>query len=249
MSNSGTVKQVKSAIRTMELFTIFADAKKPLPLGEISVRMNAPKSSTYELIQTLASLGFLLVLDGGKNYYPSRKLWTLSEQIVQFSPIKEKMQRLLKALRDETGETVVVARLQGTQVHYSDVFDGLRSVRYTANEGDLKDVHTNALGKALVACLDLPDQNQFLSRLTLTRFNENTITTQKELRDTLIEQAEQGVFLSVREDDEDVIGMACSLKIHGHLLAVGIFGPDSRVQKRFSQYTQALKLCIKDMKA
>ncbi len=240
MKKEGSVKLVKSAIRAMTLFQVFAEAGRALTLGELAERMDAPKSSCYELLQTLVHLGFVNASDGGKSYYPSRRLYELARQIDRFNPIRERIEAALKNLRDLTGETVVIGRLHGNQVVFSEVFDGTHSIRYTARSGDQVPVHASALGKALLASLDEPSRGKLLDELDLERFNKNTITTKRELEANLAACVKQGVYTTRGEYLGDVMGMACPLRVQGHRLAAGVAGPVSRMEKNFRRYAQAL---------
>ncbi|GAB3102208.1 IclR family transcriptional regulator [Aestuariicella hydrocarbonica] len=241
MKNSGSPKLVKSAIRTMELFALFADLKKPLALADIAQALAAPKSSCHELIQTLVQLGYILVIDGGKSYYPSRRLLHVGEQINTFNPIKEKIEHELKRLRDLTGETVFIGRMQGQQAVYTDVFDGNHAMRFTAQAGDLNDLHVSSIGKALLAGMEEIERNQCIAKLKLKRLSDSSITGKKQLKENLLACGEQGVFTSVGESLPDVMGMAMPVKIQGHLLAFGLAGPITRVQKKLPVYMRALK--------
>jgi len=241
MNKSSTVKQVKSAIRTMSLFRVFADCQRPMTLGEISSQMNAPKSSCYELIQTLSGLGYITVIDGGKSYYPSRRLSEMVDQINLFNPIKERVQSYLRSMRDETGETVFIGRLQGNQVVYTEVYDGSHTIRYSANSGDLKALHASALGKALLASLPEPDQTKLLAEIKLTRYNENTITRKKQLKDDIESCQEAGIFVTRGEHIAEVMGIAAPLLLNGYLLAIGMAGPMPRMEKNLAEYSRVLK--------
>ncbi len=249
MKNTESVKTVKSAIRTIQLFSVFAEKKCPLSLAELAASMSAPKSSCFELIQTLIQLGYIRAIDGGKSYYPSRRLFEMAEQINQFNPIKEKVENELKRLRDLTGETVFIGRFQGKQVVYSDVFEGTHAVRYTPTAGDLKAIHASALGKALLGSLDQERQGQLITELKLTRFNENTITRKKDLKENLLQSEKQGIYTTVGEHFADVMGLAIPVKIQGHQLAIGLAGPISRMQKNLKSYSQALKAVASEITA
>ncbi|MFT3929249.1 MAG: IclR family transcriptional regulator [Spongiibacteraceae bacterium] len=240
---SSTKKQkvVKSAIRTVQLFSVFAEKKQPLSLAEIAERMKAPKSSCFELIQTLMHLGYIIGIDGGKSYYPSRRLYDTAAQINEFNPIKEKVHNALEGLRDSTGETIFIGRLQGNQVAYTAVFEGTHAMRFTANSGDLKAIHASALGKALLGSLDEAAQNQLITELKLNRYSEHTITRKKDLKENLIECEKQGIYTTIGEHVADVMALAVPVKIQGNQLAIGMAGPIPRMQKNLKAYSQALK--------
>ncbi|WP_439133563.1 IclR family transcriptional regulator [Pseudomaricurvus sp.] len=241
MKNSGSPKLVKSAIRTMELFAAFAEAKRPLSLAEVAEAMAAPKSSCHELIQTLVHLGYVLVIDGGKHYYPSRRLMDLGEQINRFNPIKERVENILKRLRDVTGETIFIGRLQGQQAVYTEVFEGIHAIRFTARAGDLKDLHVSSMGKALLAIMEHGERDRLISKLELTSFNDNSITEAAALIQSLQAGLEKGFFTSEGESLSDVMGVAVPVRIQGHQLAFGLAGPISRVKKNLPSYVKVLK--------
>ncbi len=234
-------KLVKSAIRTMQLFAVFAEARRPLSLGELAEAMSAPKSSCHELIHTLVHLGYVLAINGGRSYYPSRRLVQIAEQLNQFNPIKEKIQNELRRLRDDTGETVMIGRLQGAQVVFSEVFDGTHAIRFTATAGDLKDLHVSSLGKALLSGLETQERQRLLAQLKLRRVSEQTLTRRQQLEDNLQQGAQQGFFTAEGEDLADVMGIAVPVEVQGYLLAIGMAGPMPRMQQNRARYGRALQ--------
>lgn len=237
-------KLVKSAVRTIALFNVFAEAKRSLSLAELSAALKAPKSSCHELLQTLAHLGYIIALDGGRNYYPSRRFYDMAEQINRFNPLKQKIQDSLRALRDATGETVFIGKLQGTEVVYSEVFDGTHTIRYTARAGDFKSIHASALGKALLGSLDEIQRNQLVGELKLKRFTEQTITSKKALLENIASGMAQGIYSTLGEHQPDVMAIAIPLPLRGQTHAVGMAGPLSRMQKRQREYVAALSQTV-----
>lgn len=248
MNQEVPAKLVKSAIRTMSLFKVFAEAKRPLSLAELADAMDAPKSSCYELIQTLVHLGYMFAINDGKSYYPSRRLYEMAGQINSFNPIKLKMEEGLKALRDKTGETVFIGRFQGSQVVYTEVFDGTHTIRYTARSGDLKALHASALGKALLSSLEEDARNKLISELKLTKYNDNTITKKADLKANLASCQAEGIYSTVGESLLDVMGIAYPLKVQGYQLAVGMAGPIPRMKENLRNYTQSLLATIEALR-
>jgi len=245
LKQEAPAKLVKSAIRTVALFSVFAEAGRPLSLGELAARLEAPKSSCYELLQTLIHLGYIMAIDEGRSYYPSRRLHEVSEQINRFNPIKERIQNELKALRNLTGETVFICRLQGNKVAYLEVFEGTHAIRYTARVGDLKPIHASAAGKALLDGLDEDARDRLFAELALTRHNDNTLTEQKTLEANLAECRQQGIYTTSGENLPDVMDMAYPVKIRGRLLAIGLAGPIPRMESHFASYRGALMDTVK----
>ncbi len=115
--------------------------------------MDAPKSSCFELIQTLIHLGYIIAIDGGKSYYPSRRLLDTAQKISQFNPIKEKQveNALTKtACAIQRAKTVYIGRFQGKAGESIQMCSTapMRS-RYTRRgAGDQKAIHASARAEA-----------------------------------------------------------------------------------------------------
>ncbi len=241
MNITGSKKPVKSAIRTMQLFSLFAEQKQTLSLTELATAIDIPKSSCYQLVQTLISLGYIIAIDGGNSYYPSRRLFDMAQHINQFNPIREKMQGELKRLRNTTGETIVIGRLQDRQVIYLEVYNGTHDIRYTPAPGDLKALHSSAMGKALLGSLDDVAQSQLIRELELTRFTEKTITRKKDLKDNLFKCEKQGIYTTQGEHLADVMSLAVPVQMRGHQMAIAMTGPIPRMRKNINNYETLLK--------
>lgn len=238
MSKNGPPKRVKSASRTLALLRAFAEARRPLALAEVAERLAAPKSSCHELVQTLVQEGFMLVLDGGRRYYPSRRLLDLAQQINQYNPIKLRIEEALRRLRDRTGETSLVARLQGQWAVALEICEGTQPLRYSARPGDLLPLHADALGKALLAGLPEEDRRRLVAELPLERFTERTLADPVALLAAL---ARGGIQRALGEHHEEVGGLAAPVEIHGHRLAIGIAGPRRRIEAKLADHVQVLE--------
>ncbi|MYM62397.1 IclR family transcriptional regulator [Pseudomaricurvus sp. HS19] len=243
------MKIVKSAARTLQLFSLFAEERRPLTLSELGAGVGAPPSSCHELVQTLIELGFLLVLDDGKRYYPSRRLLNTANRINEFNPIKEKVHLELRRIRDATGESIVVGMLEGKEVVYMDVFEGSHTIRYNASVGDLKPLHASALGKALLASLQPAARERLIKALPLTRFTDRTLTRIRDLENSIKQGLSDGYFVSRGERNSDVMGIAIPMELRGKTLAIGIIGPLGRIERNLDSYVQALRLVIERLKS
>ncbi len=71
------MSDVKAAVRTLELFEAFAEAKRPIPLLQLATRLGLPKSSCFALVGTLAARGYLYEIAPRAGYYPTRRLTTI----------------------------------------------------------------------------------------------------------------------------------------------------------------------------
>ena len=131
----------------------FADRGEPLTLSELSRLLSIPVSTCFNLMRTLQARGYLYEVGGRKMFYPTARWLVTSLAIASRDPVREQLQPYLESLRDETGETAILGKRMGEQVMYLAVVEGMHTIRYTANVGDLKPLHSNSAGKALLGAM------------------------------------------------------------------------------------------------
>jgi DNA-binding IclR family transcriptional regulator len=110
----------------------------------------------------------------------------------------------LRELRAQTGRTVSLAVLWGTEVVYVDRWRGSRQGQYAVDEGSglgtRRPVHCTAAGKAFLARLPVAEQLSLIKKLRLTAYAPKTIVTKKALRAELERiAAEGGVVVEAEE--------------------------------------------------
>src|SRR3546814_1769741 len=139
---------VKTAVRTVDLFELFAKSKAPLTLSEIARGLSAPQSSCFNLVRALEARGFLYSIGGNKRLYPTGKLFDIAQAIAEYEPAIPRLEPLLEKLRDATNETAILGTRQGDRVIYLAVAEGQQTSRYMSRAGELKPNHASAIGKA-----------------------------------------------------------------------------------------------------
>jgi DNA-binding IclR family transcriptional regulator len=128
---------VPAAARTLALLEAFRVARRPLSLSELARLAGVPLSSCHGLVKTLERKGFLY-FPAQREAYPTRKLLEMAREIEANDPVAARLTPLLEALRDATGETVILGARQGNSVIYLLVLDSPQIVRYTARAGEMR---------------------------------------------------------------------------------------------------------------
>lgn len=221
---------VKSADRTLDIFELFARERQPLLLTDIARGLDAPISSCFNLIAALKSRGYIYDIGQGRQFYPTRKMMELTGLIAANEPWAMLLESHLARLRDETQETTILGRLQGTEVVYLAVLEGQQNIRYTAYAGDRKPLHASSIGKALLSALDPEKRAALLKSVVLDKRTPATITSRKALDIEINEAAERGYAITRGENVVDVTAIAMPLKLGNECYAIAIAGPRSRME-------------------
>src|SRR3546814_2464188 len=104
---------VRQAANALEILEYFARRLKPATPAEIAEDLGWPRSSTFKLVGTLASKGYLYEPRARGGYYPSPRWLVLAEAVASAEPLPDQYQRLAQDLMRATGETVAVSAPAG----------------------------------------------------------------------------------------------------------------------------------------
>jgi DNA-binding IclR family transcriptional regulator len=223
---------VKQAANVLDLIEFFAQHRRPATLAEVSKHFEWPRSSTFNLLGTLASRGYLYEPRARGGYYPSPKWQSLLQQIERAEPIPEQFRALLRALADRSGETAVLAATSGTHAVFVDAVESPHAIRYTASPGKLVPLHVTATGRALLSMLTPADRAGVLRRATFERYTPTTLMGVAAVEKEIQRSLQRGWFEGDAEFTADLGGVAMPLPMPHRHFALLVAGPMFRVKPR-----------------
>lgn len=221
---------VKTAVRTVNLFEAFARRKGPMTLTQIAESLSAPISSCHGLVRTLSAMGYLYTSEQSRAIYPTKRLLEIATVISDHDPVLESIVPILESLRDNSNETVLLGRRQGEGVLYLDVIQGGQTVRYSAGVGDIKPLHSSAIGKAFLGRLDPGERAAQIARLPMDNHTPNTIVDRAALEADLSAGIAKGYFVTKGENVVDVMGIATTAEVYGDVFGIAIAAPLARME-------------------
>src|SRR3546814_20713949 len=89
----------------LALFELFAREKAPRTLTALAQQLDMPKSSAFNLIQTLLDRGFIYETRKRGGYYPTRRLLELALRIAEGDPFHHNLHDYLETLQADHGQT------------------------------------------------------------------------------------------------------------------------------------------------
>src|SRR5712691_10227290 len=171
----------KSLERGLAILSSFASARPLLGVSDLSREVGLSRSTTHRYVATLAALGYLQQDSATKKYRLGPRVLDLGFSAINSMELREVAAPHLRELSDETGYTVNLAILDGTDIVY---VERCRSSRRGQREIDLN-LHVGArlpayctsLGKVLLAFLPADEQAAAVAASELTRRGPNTLTS------------------------------------------------------------------------
>ena len=128
------------------------DALGPgLSLGDISRQLGLPRSTVQRIVQALAEGGFLIAGNRAKSIALGPDLLAMGANAT--GNVVELVQPILKALAEQTEETVDLARFNRDHMVFINQFPGAHRLQAVSSVGDIFPMHCTANGKATLAQL------------------------------------------------------------------------------------------------
>jgi len=191
--------------KTFRVIDVVSRHPEGIQLGELSVKCaGQPKATIFRILHTLKELGYVQQDARSSAYSMTHQLEWLgrseSRQALKVA-VRPHLERLLQQFE----QTVALAILDGEELLYIEVLDGLRSIRLNAAVNTSAPVHSTSLGKAILSRLPPDELARILSR-GLEKLTPNTITSTGHLEQHLAEVRSQGYAV---DDEETEKGARC----------------------------------------
>lgn len=222
--------RIRQVDNVLNLFEIFAREKAPMTLTAVSRALGIPKSSAFNLIETLLARGLLYETRSRGGFYPTGRLFELARSIKDGDRLVQRIRGELELLAETTGETALLAVREDQDVVYVDVVESSAAIRYFAKVGDRRPIYTTSSGKAILSSYTEPDRARILAGLRYVRHQETTVSGPRELAARLDEGLARGWCEDLAEFTPDVIGFAVPIHHGDRRFGLAVAGPHYRMQ-------------------
>ena len=221
---------INSVLKAIRVLNLFSAAEPRLSLTAISTRLDMPKSTTHNMLNTLLSQGYIERVDGDLYALGTAPL-VLSQSIRVNVELRDPAAPLLRKLADRTHESTYLTVLDGDFVLYIYAIESPRRLEARTAIGDRARLHCTSVGKAILA--HLPDErvDEIIARNGLPMYTENTITDRPALDEALVTIRSRGFAVDNSEHELDTYCIGAPIfNSHGQVLgACSISGVDSEI--------------------
>lgn len=203
-SSAGDFQPVKSADRTLDVLEALS-REGELSLSELALRLKIPKSSLHGILRTLEARGWA-------DSDPTRSLYRLgmSSLLIGMAYVNQDLVVArtsdgMDMLAHETGETIHLARLEGSSIVYLAKRESIHPLRMYSSIGRRLPAYSTALGKALLS--HLPDETvRTLLPDELATATPHSIAHHDDLIAELAQTRARGYSI---DNEESELGLRC----------------------------------------
>jgi IclR family transcriptional regulator, acetate operon repressor len=223
----------RSLVRLLGLFEAIARASDGLTLAEISVALEAPKSSLLTMLKPLASTGHLLHVGGRYRLGPS--VFSFAETLLRARQSSPLIRTFMQELWTETKETVILTAIdrEAKLATYVECLDSPQFVRYVVPAGTTRPLYCSAAGQALLAFQPEAWREHYLLAVKLQKLTPKTITDRASLRRRLDTIRAAGISVSLSEAVPGAAGIAVPI-MRGDNSVIEVLllaGPSDRIER------------------
>ncbi len=221
--------QLSTVTKALQVLQAFTYERPVLGVSELARQLGMGKSSVHRILSTLGEQGFVVKTDDDR-YRLGLKLHALGQLVVNTLELRTVAHGPLERLRNDSGETVHVAVLEGADAMYVHRIESQATLRTFSRVGRRVPAHTTSSGKVLLA-FGPPEQIDVVVAAGLRRIGPRSITTERRLRDVLATIRRDGYAVSVEENEKGVASIGAP--VFGHdgscIAAVSMAGPTLRM--------------------
>ena len=222
--------------RTGKVLDLFTAETPEWGVTAVAARLQLPKSTTFDIMSSLAAIG-LLQQTSGDRYRLGWRVLLFSRRLMSSSCFNANTNRRVAALSHHLSAVVTIG-----------AWDGQGVVCITNASADRTDpivtrgvhisAHTSALGKFLMAQLPWSTVEELVDRTGLPRLTENSVVDVNILHTQLISARRDDVAI---EHGETILDQSCiAVGIHQRdrraIAALSISAPTERLLGRREEY-------------
>ncbi len=223
------IESVDRALRLLRMFS----ATRELRLSDARDALGVGQSTAHRLMAMLVHHGFVDQDPASRVYRAGPALVEIGLSVVNQMDLRAVARPVLQWLAENTGETVHLGSLEGSQVRFLDVIESDRALRVSGRVGRTLPAHATSLGKAMLA--QLPD-DQIAQRYpdeVLGQVTTKTMTSRSTLLAEIERIRRRGYALNAGESEDGVSSIGCAVaRPDGPLLGgLSVAAPTGRMTK------------------
>ena len=215
--------------KALQLIEALAGANGPVGVSQLGRDLQINKSTVYRLLDTLVRHGYARQEEDGARYALTVKLWEMGIGVVRGLSLPRAARPLLEQAAEETGETTMLAVVQGREALIIDKVDSRHPLQIFSPLGARLPIANSAMGRVLLAFQPEPVIDAAVEAFApRTEFG---IQTPAQLRKDLARIQAEGASQSCDEWQIGIAGAAAPIRDANGVVAGAfcITGPTARL--------------------
>lgn len=187
---------IKSATRTLQIFELFAELRRPATITDIYRKLKVPQSSVSKLLQNFVKLGYVQFDKETRTYVPTLRTAILSSWLHDQWFTHHSMLHVLESLCRDLKTSVILGVQNDTRVLYMLTLLAPMAHGPTLPIGTLRPICRAAVGKALLMTKPDKEVGLLVRRINAEETDRTMLVNIDELLEDLNESRLRGYAIS-----------------------------------------------------
>jgi IclR family transcriptional regulator, KDG regulon repressor len=233
----------KSARRVFDILELFRARQCPLRLKDVVDSLGMPTSSAAALLKTMAQMNYLSFERSSRAHLPTLRLSQLGSWVTaadyEGGPIQEAVRRIGRKL----GETILLGTATDIYVEIVDILRARQPLQYYTTIGTRVLLVHSGLGWPLLSELTDEEVGRMFRRTVRMKKIERGVSTLSRLKGGIAQVRRDGYCLSrgMVTRGVGVVGMVLPTPPDHRRLAIGVAGPQERIEKNLTRILAAIR--------
>ena len=198
------------------MLACFTERRPELGISEIADEIGLSKSTVHRYAITLVSLGYLEQLSSSHKYRLGLRVIDLGMSAMNSTGLREHARPSLERLRQDTGYTVSMGVLDGTDILYLDRLPSRRReqarIDLDLRPGSRLPAYCTSMGQVLLAYLPEDERNQRIDDMgELVSHAQKTIVSKRTLHQELTQIRETELAINDEEHGPELLSIAAPI--------------------------------------
>ncbi|MEH7235715.1 IclR family transcriptional regulator [Bacillus sp. JJ1562] len=221
-------------IKADNILKYLSTTDKPQSLQQIAKETELTSSTALKILDTLQLIGYVQKDKETKKFRLGKAIIKYANKALNQNEIKDLALPFLEKLREQTTETVHMGILDQSSIIYITKLESFNPVSLYSRVGKAIPLYCSAMGKSILADQTNEQIEDYLSKHTLEKKTEKTITTKKGFMKEINDIRKNGFAFDNEEHEADIFCVGASItaggKNHG---AFSVSVPKYRITDEF----------------
>src|SRR5665213_3097150 len=239
MSNGLT----KSARRVFDILELFRERQCPLRLKDVTDSLVMPTSSAAALLKTMTQMNYLSFESTSRAYLPTLRLSQLGSWVTSANYESGPIQEAVRRIGRKVGETILLGTVTDIYVEIVDILRARHPLQYYTRVGTRVLLVHSGVGWPLLSELTDAEVARIYRRTTRLKKTERGVSSLVRLNAGVAQVRRDGYCLSrgMVTRGVGVVGMMLQTPPHHRRLAIGVAGPQERIEKNLTRILAAIR--------
>ena len=198
--------------RGLDMLELLGTHAEGMALCELAQALHLPRSTAFNLAQTLTHLGYATQQEDTGKYRLGLKMFEIGAGAMHQVDVMELIRSCMAEVHHKINETMHLGVRAERDTLYIDKLDSTQSIRMTSYVGSRAPLYCTALGKAILSTMDDAQVRALYADVPMTALTPHSITSVDKLLEQLAAVRSRGYAVEREENNENVCCVAIPLR-------------------------------------